>query len=166
MLQKNLTLSEVLSMEKATISEDVVQEKNVVVIPSTIDGKDVIEAYAINPTKEIMLKSGNSLIAYRNKEESKYADFRGGEYVIPLFILKEVVLPLFVGVISAWLYDMIKNYKETKKAQPENPLIKEPTVKVRAYITDKSKYFEIEGTATQAIKEISEQITQEKTNEH
>jgi hypothetical protein len=163
MLQKKITLSEVIAMEKATISEEEVKKKNVVVVPSTFNGKDIIQANAIAPTKELIAKAGNSIIAYRSKEH-KYSDFRGGEYEFPLYILKEVVLPIFIAIFSSWVYDKIKEYKEEKEAQPENPLVKEPTIKVRGYITEKSKYFEIEGTATQVAKEISEQFTKENGN--
>jgi len=161
MLQKSLSLSELLVKEKITLSEEEIKKKDVVVIPNQINGKDIIYAQAVAPVKEIMSKTGNSAIVYRNAER-KIADFRGGEYELPLFILTDVALPIFVGVVSAWIYGKIEGYEKLKKEQPENSLVKMPCVKVRGYITKDSKYFEIEGTATQTIKEISEQFTQEK----
>jgi hypothetical protein len=163
MLLRTITLTELLKNEKATISEEDVRKRTVVIVPSQYGEKDIIQVYSIAPTKEIMRKAGNSVIAYRNKE-SKVADFRGGEYVLPLFILQNIALPIFVGIISAWIYDKIKDYKKQKEKEPENPLVKEPLVKVRGYLTEQSKYFEIEGPATDTVKEITKLVTQAEKN--
>ena len=130
MFLKKIALKEVLSKENIEISSEVITENGIIIIPKQIKQKDYLDSYSISIIKKMKMQIEKVHIAKR-KDELKYSDFRGGEYELPLMLMKEFVIPIFIGIISAWLYDKIKNYKKSKEIDPKNPLIQEPKIKVR-----------------------------------
>ncbi len=161
MISKTLSLEGLCAQEDIVIDSSIAAANNVVIVPKRIKGKDHINSDFIPLIKRIRLETKTSHIAKRDGEPSYY-DFRGGEYEFPLFILKEVVLHLVLGVIAIEIDKMLSNYWKSKKEDPDNPRIQEPSIKARWYITESQEYFELEGPATEASETISRYLKERK----
>ena len=161
MLLTRLALKDILIKENIKIPSETIRENNAIIVPRQFDQEEYIDSFAITVIKKMKAEVEKLYIAKR-KDQLKYADFRGGEYEYPLILMKEVVAPVVLGIISAWIYEKIREYRKAKKSDPKNPLIREPRVKVRGYIIDSEKYFEIEGSATEAVKDISATFLKER----
>jgi hypothetical protein len=149
MISKTLSLQALCAQESITISPAVVAANNVVIVPKRIDGKDRLNSDFIPLIKQIRLKAGTSYIAKRDGEVGYY-DFRGGEYELPLFILKDVLLPILLGILANRIDKMLFEYQESKKEDPDNKHLHEPEIKARWYITETQEYFELQGPASEA----------------
>jgi len=154
---REVNLKELLEQEDIRISEKEINENNVIIIPKKMGEKDYINFHLVSLIKEIQVEVVKVKIVHR-KEDYEYYDHRGGEYEFPLLIIDKIVLPIVLGLITTWLYKQIEKYKKELEEDSKNPLVHEPSIKMRFYIKNDEKYVEIEGTATEAIKEITEKI--------
>jgi hypothetical protein len=157
-IEQKVTLEKILAEEKISIDNRVFNENKVIVVTDRFKDIDYIDASTAPIIKEIKNKIGKVHIASRNPE-FQYTEFREAQYNLPLIILEKVVLPFVLGIASNRICKWIDKYREDKKMEPQNNLIKEPTVKIRYYVTDDKKYFEITGPATDVVKEISKQLS-------
>ncbi|MGA3404446.1 MAG: hypothetical protein ABSD49_01790 [Candidatus Bathyarchaeia archaeon] len=154
MISKTLSLEALCAQESISLSTAVVTVNNVVIIPKRIAGRDLLSADFVPLIKKIRLEASPSHLANRDVEP-EYYDFRANEYEIPLLIIKEAVLPVVLSLISAWIYNKLSEYRESKKKHPNNVKLQEPTIKARWYITESQEYFELEGPASEASMSIS-----------
>lgn len=154
MISRKLSLQELSTQENIPLSNEIVAANNVVIVPKRIDGKDRLNSDFLALIKEIRLQAKTSYIASRNGE-SEYYDFRGGESELPLFILKDVVLPIVLGIIANRLDQMLSDYQKSKKENPSNVKLQEPVTKVRWYLTESLEYFELETPVGEAYKTIT-----------
>lgn len=161
MITKTLSFEALCTQEDIAISPSVVASNNVVIVPKRIDGKDYLNSDFIPLIKKIRLEAKTSHIARRDGEPGYY-DFRGGEYELPLFILKDVVLPIVLGIIANRLDKMLSDYQKSKEEDPKNPRLQEPPIKARWYMTESQEYFELEGPAGEASKVISKFLDERK----
>lgn len=154
MPSKRLSLEELCAQENISLRTEIVTANNVVIVPKSVDGKDRLNSDFIPVIKEIRLRAKTSYIASRDGEP-EYYDFRGGEYELPLLILKDVVLPIVLGIIANRLDKMLSDYQKSKKEHPSNVKLQEPITKVRWYLTESLEYFELEAPVGEAYKTIS-----------
>jgi hypothetical protein len=155
LITKTCSLETLCGQESISISKEVVAANNVVIVPDRIWGKDRLNSDFIPLLKEIQLRVETSYIATRDPAGPGYYDFRGGEYELPLLIVKDVVLPIVLGIIANRIDKMLSDYQESKRKDPKNIKLHEPSIKARWYITESEEYFELEGPATEASRAIS-----------
>jgi len=153
-----MELGVVLNSEKINLSDDVLEKKDIIVIPKLWKNEtEYIDIESAMILKEIRLKGKEIEIANRG-HEVVYSDFHGGEYELALFVLKNMALPILIGIIANRIDKKIEKYKMDKKEEPSNVLIKEPKIKIKYYNLDKKEYIEIEGSASEVKKEIADVI--------
>jgi len=152
-----ISLGDLLTKENIEIPQKILDESKVVIIPKEIGGVDHINSHLIPFIKRIQVELNPVTIASRDEKYDFY-DFRGGEYEFPLIIVEHVVAPIVIGLITSWIHSKIKEYNTQKEDDPQNPLVKEPSVKVKIFIKDDSKYLEVEGPASEVVEEIVEEF--------
>jgi hypothetical protein len=162
LITRTLSLEALCDQESISVGTDVVKANKVVIIPKRIDGIDRLNSDFIPLIKKIRLETQSSYIAKRDGEPGYY-DFRGGEYELPLLILQVVVLPIVLGIIANRIDKMLSDYLESKKKNPKNTKLQEPSIKARWYITESQEYFELEGPASEAAKTISKFLEERST---
>jgi hypothetical protein len=155
LITKTFSLETLCSQESISISKEVVAANNVVIVPDRVWGKDRLNSDFIPLLKDMRLRVRTSYIATRDPAGLGYYDFRGGEYELPLFIVKDLVLPIVLGLVANRIDKMLSDHQDSKRKDPKNVKLHEPVVKARWYITESEEYFELEGPAAEASRAIS-----------
>ena len=78
-----------------------------------------------------------------------------------MMIVNDSAKPILLSLVSAWIYNTIRQYKKTRKESPESKA-KVPKIKVKYYFLKSEKYVEIEGS----VDEITEVIKSLKDDEN
>lgn len=137
------TLKKILDDQKVSIEESKFDENDVVVIPNirlTDDDIQIIKD----------LRSGENKTVYiHDKEKVTYQDFRGGEYILAFYVIHSVLVPIFVGVMSSWIFKKISEWRAKKEIAKSS--VKEPEFKVEFYVKDKERKVTLQGKANDVI---------------
>ncbi len=132
--------------------------KEVLIVPEKLKtGKVVIPIESVILLKQIKKEIPKSSIL--DKEKTELMDLRSVDFELPLFLIENPwAIGILSGLISGALLKLADAILARKKKEPNNPLISEPTVKVKVYETKTKRYFEFEGPASNVGKEIIESL--------
>lgn len=148
--KEDIEINDVLRKHNINLDDTVLTKNDVVVIPNQWGEKSaLLTADDIYVIKE--LRGTGRKIHVQDQEKMKIQDFRGGEFELAMMIVNEAIKPVLISIVSAWIYDKIKSYREAKKEAPESK-VQPPKFKLKYYFTKNKKFVEIEGDAEEAAK--------------
>lgn len=142
--EKTIELNELLQQEGVQGSNLPITENDVIVIPKVRLSEDDIEVIK-------KIRANNNKVYIHNLDQTQFKDFRGGEYVLGLLILKEIAIPIVMEAAKNWVNGRITSWKKRKQENQKSE-IKPPDFKMEFYVTDKKKYMKIEGDSETSLK--------------
>ena len=97
----------------------------------------------------------NSKVTILNDDNFTYQDFRGGEFEIVTFLVREIGLPLLIGCLSGLItYKIISHEKGKQMSGGEN--LKMPRFRLSIHRTEKDEHITIEGEADDVLKSLEQ----------
>jgi hypothetical protein len=134
--------NELLTNEKTHLDLTTLESYDLIPISKTLTMDDV---WLIKKVK----KEGRTL--YLPPSDRTYVEMRGGEWELVLFIVSEAAKDVVLGLIAAWIYDKVADWRKAKTENPGSG-IKQPDVKSRLYFRKTKKYIEMDGDADAVLR--------------
>jgi len=144
MKEETITFNDLLKRYNRQLDDSITKSNDVIVIPNTRLSADDIQIIK-------RIRNNDKKVHIPDSEKIKYKEFRGGEFELALMVINQTVVPLVIGIVSAWIYDKIKGYSTLKK-DTKNDDLKRPPFKLEFYFTKNEKYVNLEGEADDILK--------------
>ena len=141
---ENTSLEKLLTDRNIEFKDEYLKNDFMVIPNSTMTVED------ISLIKKI--RENNKLVIL-NSENLTYRDFRGGEYDIVTFIVREIGLPILVGSLSGLITYKIASHLDGKKISGAENL-KMPRFRLSIHRTEKEEHIIIEGEADDVLKSL------------
>jgi hypothetical protein len=103
--ESSVTFKKLIDDAPAEIA-NTLNEKNVVILPS--HGHDDAYYAGTLDTLDFLNENGVNTDVYATDDEYKELGLHGAEIWLGTFIIQSVVVPIFCGVISSYIYDKLK----------------------------------------------------------
>lgn len=103
--ESSLTFEQLVNEAAPEISSGL-KEKSVVILPS--HGHDDVFYAGTLDTLDFLNENGINADIYASDEEYKELGLHGAEFWLGTFIIQSIVVPVFCGVISSYIYDKLK----------------------------------------------------------
>ena len=103
--ESSLTFEKLINKAAPEISSGL-REKSVVILPS--HGHDDVFYAGTLDTLDFLNENGINTDVYASDEEYKELGLHGAEVWLGTFIIQSIVVPVFCGVISSYIYDKLK----------------------------------------------------------
>lgn len=153
---ENIDLNVILKKQEIDDNDVDLKSSDVMVVPKSRKGRQLLSADDVYIVKK--LRGENIKVQILNQDKKEYHEFQGGEFELAMMIVNDFAKPILLGLVSAWIYDIIKQYEKTRKESPESKA-KVPKIKVKYYFLKSKKYVEIEGgfdEVTEVIKSLKD----------
>ena len=103
--ESSLTFEKLINKAAPEISSGL-REKSVVILPS--HGHDDVFYAGTLDTLDFLNENGINTDVYASDEEYKELGLHGAEVWLGTVIIQSIVVPVFCGVISSYIYDKLK----------------------------------------------------------
>lgn len=143
---ENISLEKFLTDQNIEFKNEYLANDFMVIPNSTMTIEDV------SLIKEIR---ENNKVTILNNEKIAYQDFRGGEYEIITFLVREIALPILLGCISGLIIYKIKSHEKGKQKSGAEK-IKMPRFRIDIHRTEKDEHITMEGEADDVLKSLKE----------
>lgn len=144
MQRENISLEKLLT-ERNIQFKDEYLKNDFMVIPNS--------AMTIEDISLIKKIRENNKLVILNSDNLTYRDFRGGEYELATFLVREVGFPIMLGILSGLVtYKIISHHEGKKISGAEN--LKMPRFRLSIHRTEKEEHIVIEGEADDVLKSL------------
>ena len=139
-----MELNELLNQNNVKINPIIFEENDIVVIPPTRMSTDDIEVI-----KEFRIEDGKKVHVV-NQDKIEFQEFRCAEFILGMFIVNSVVMPLIINRVDRWISRRHTDWKKRKEDAGND--FPPPKFKLEIYEIDKKNHVKIEGDAETAKK--------------
>lgn len=143
---EKISMKKLLTNQKIEFKNEYLKNDFMVIPNSTMTVEDILLIKKIREKNKIVILNDDKLI---------YQDFRGGEFEIVTFLVREIGLPILIGCLSGLITYKIVSHKKGKQASGGESL-KMPKFRLSIHRTEKDEHITLEGEADDVLKSLKE----------